>query len=211
MNHEPFRIDDNASPMPEQSQPQRPLAAALFDYVEILAWTVFVLMLTFILLFRLCNVNGGSMENSLYHGQILLLNSMESEYEQDDIVVFHLANSQGEKTLVKRIIATENQSVVIDFENKIITVDGVVYEDSHAVLKDRNTDRITDHYDLRAEHHYDAATGIFSATVPEGHVFVMGDNRNNSRDSRDSSIGFVDERTLLGKVILRLAPFTVYP
>lgn len=212
MNSEPFRIDDEATPTPPvPAEPPRPLSEVLFDYVEIFAWSVFSLMLIFILLLRLCNVQGRSMENSLYNGQLLLLNNLETEYEQDDIVVFHLVDSASEKTLVKRVIATENQTVVIDFNSGVITVDGVVYEDSHAVLKDRVTDRVIDEYRLRAEHHYDAKTGVFSATVPEGCVFVMGDNRNNSRDSRDSSIAFVDERTILGRVILRISPFTVYP
>ena len=65
-------------------------------------------------------------------------------------------------------------------------------------------------YTLTAEHSYDHATRTFKATVPEGCVFVMGDNRNNSKDGRDTDVGFIDERCILGKAILRLSPFTLY-
>ena len=126
-------------------------------------------------------------------------------------MVFHLTETANysEKTLVKRVIATGGQEIVIDFAARTIHVDGVLYEDAHSVLKDLN-DVPVDNYLLTANHHYNADTRVLSAIVPEGHVFVMGDNRNNSRDSRDDSIGFVDERCILGKAVYRLAPFTKF-
>ena len=212
MNREPQVQPENTPPAPATETAEEKLspAAAFLDYADVFVWSIFALLLVFILLFRLCNVNGSSMENTLYNGELLILNSLESTYEQDDVIVFHIADRSTEKTLVKRIVATENQTVEINFETGVITVDGVVYEDTHSVLKSRVTDRITGEYALRADYNYDPATGIFRATVPEGHVFVMGDNRNNSADSRSRAIGFVDERTILGRAVFRLLPFTVF-
>ena len=195
----------------KQDSASQKLVSSLFDVLEMFAWSVLVVILIFTFAFRLCRVDGGSMENTLQNGEMLLLSGIGYEPQQDDIVVFHLTETANysEKTLVKRVIATGGQEIVIDFAARTIHVDGVLYEDAHSVLKDLN-DVPVDNYLLTANHHYNADTRVLSAIVPEGHVFVMGDNRNNSRDSRDDSIGFVDQRCILGKAILRLSPFTVF-
>lgn len=184
----------------------------LFDALEMFAWSLAVLLLLFTFVLRLCRVEGASMENTLYNGENLLLYSFFYEPEQDDIIVFHLTDEEPnlEKMLVKRVIATGGQTVEIDFKNNTIFVDGVLYEDEHAVLKN-NADAIIDQYMyFRPDWKYNSITDTMTVTVPEGHLFVLGDNRNFSRDSRDSSIMFVDERCVLGKVIVRIAPFTVF-
>ena len=184
----------------------------LFDALEMFAWSLAVLLLLFTFVLRLCRVEGASMENTLWDGETLLLYSLAYEPEQDDIVVFHLTDETPnlEKMLVKRVIATGGETVIIDFKNNTITVDGVLYEDEHAVLKN-NVDAIVNQYlYFRPDWQYDSKTDTMTVTVPEGHLFVLGDNRNFSRDSRDSSIMFVDERAVLGKVIVRLSPFTVF-
>ncbi len=187
--------------------------SSVFDVVEMFAWSVFAVMLIFTFAIRLCRVEGSSMENTLYDGQNLLLYSMGYTPAQDDIVVFHLTNKDAtpplEKTMVKRVIATEGQRIEIHFETGEIYVDGKKYEDTHAILKNY-AGREIGYYTLDAEHHYKADERVFSATVPEGCVFVLGDTRNNSKDSRDSDVGFVDTRCILGKVIVRIAPFTVF-
>lgn len=223
MNQEPLLPEEetvaSADPVAEATAeaPQKPpfskrLAESAFDFVEMFAWSVFVVLILFTFVVRLCRVEGRSMENTLYNQQNLLIYSLNYTPKQDDIVVFHMTNSEDnlEKNMVKRVIATGGQTVEINFNTCKILVDGVEYADSHAVLKDRSTDRITGLYSLTAEHSYDPVTRIFKATVPEGCVFVMGDNRNNSKDSRDTDVGFVDERCILGKAILRVAPFTLY-
>lgn len=212
----PVNEQSSENEPPPASEPSEPLAkkaaSSIFEIVEMFAWAVFVVLIVFTFFLRLCRVDGGSMENTLYDRQNLLLYSFNYTPEQDDIIVFHLTNPEDnlEKTMVKRVIATGGQTVEINFKTATVTVDGVEYADTHAVLKDRFTDKVINRYTLTAEHHYDPATQTFSATVPEGHVFVMGDNRNNSKDGRDADVGFIDERCILGKAICRIAPFTLY-
>lgn len=184
----------------------------LFDALEMFVWALAILLIVFTFTFRLCRVEGASMENTLYEGENLLLYSLAYEPKQDDIIVFHLTDSEPnlEKMLVKRVIATGGQTVEIDFHNNTITVDGVLYEDEHATLKN-SLDEIVDRYlGNRPNWKYDSISDTMTVTVPEGELFVLGDNRNFSRDSRDSNIMFVDERCVLGKVILRVSPFTTF-
>ena len=201
----------SAPALPEE--PAHKAARGLFDFLEMLAWSLLAVFLLFTFVVRLCRVEGRSMENTLQNDESLLIYSLFYTPKQDDIIVFHLTQPEDglEKTVVKRVIATEGQYVEINTRTKEIFVDGVKYEDSHAVLKDRATDYPVGVYDTNLfEHHFSHMSGVFSATVPEGHVFVMGDNRNNSKDSRDVDMGFIDERCILGKAILRLSPFTVF-
>jgi len=221
MNQDPLLREEEILPDPSEPTPESApepqgskFISGLFDVVEMFAWSVFAVLIIFTFSFRLCRVDGESMENTLFDGENLLLSSFAYTPEQDDIVVFHLADTNygTEKTLVKRVIATGGQTVTLDFKTGILTVDGKEYEDLHVTLKDPFTDKITETYSFahRPDHHYDELSQVFSATVPEGYVFVMGDNRNNSRDSRSTTVGFVDERCILGKAVLRIAPFTVF-
>ncbi len=204
----PQPTQDTSIEKPNRQEPQG-IASFVFDILEIVALSVFIMVLLFTFTVRLCRVDGSSMENTLYGNQMLLVRSIGYTPKQDDIIVFHLTEPEidMEKTLVKRVIATGGQTLKIDFNTKEIWVDGVLYKDSHAVFKNNNGTNI-DRYSLFATGpNYDFEAKIYTATVPEDSLFVMGDNRNHSYDSRSAEIGFIDESCVLGKVILRLTPF----
>lgn len=187
---------------PKKKDGYQSASAFLFDVLEMVAWSVFVMALLFTFVFRICRVEGQSMENTLYNNQTLLVRNIGYTPEQDDIIIFHLTEPEidMEKTLVKRVIATGGQTLEINYDTCQIFVDGELYEDSHRVLKTLS-DVVIDRY-----YH----SGVYKTTVPENMLFVMGDNRNNSKDSRSPDVGFIDERCVLGKVILRLQPFEVF-
>ena len=135
-------------------------------------------------------VDGESMEDTLYEGQALIISKLSYTPKTNDIIVFQLPASKYKEPMVKRVIATEGQVVDIDFYNWKVYVDGVAldeYEEGAVMLMSSYT---------------------FPYTVPKGKIFVMGDNRNESLDSRSSEIGPVDTRYLLGRVIFRLTPLS---
>ena len=183
-------------------------ASSLYDYAEIFALSIIAVIVVFSFCIRLCRVDGHSMRQTLEDGERIIASDIFYTPKQGDIVVFHLVNDSFKRPLVKRVIATEGQSVEINFTDKKIYVDGVLYEDEHAyydggryVLKvDFDTSHMTN----------EDGKVYYRATVPEGKIFVLGDNRNNSTDSRCVSVGFVDEDCVLGKAVLRLDPFTIF-
>lgn len=162
-----------------------------FDIVSILATAIVAVAIAFIFMFRTVGVNGNSMRPTLNNADRIILTASYSEPANGDIVVTcQPCDEPIPDVLVKRVIATEGQKVNIDFLKGIVYVDGVALDEPYV-----------------AEPTYEREDFTGEVTVPEGHVFVMGDNRNHSTDSRDNRVGFIREEYVLGKVLFRIAPF----
>lgn len=152
--------------------------------------TVFVLIFTFVA--RIIVVSGPSMENTLWGGDLILVWSLGYTPEQGDIVVL-TQESYQEDSIVKRVIATEGQRVDIDYSAGTVHVDGEVLEEDYT----KETMLIPNY-----------GEGINHVVVPDGCIFVMGDNRNHSADSRHPDIGIVDNRCVIGRGLAVLFPFS---
>ena len=163
-----------------------------YEWVQALVCSVLAVVLIFTFVIRLIGVDGHSMVPTLQDGdRLLVLNSMlYNDYQYGDIVVLRKESFLTEP-IVKRVIATEGQTVDIDFANGIVYVDGVALEESY-INELTYTDEGT----------------AFPLTVPEGAIFVMGDNRNRSDDSRNSALGTVDTRYVIGRAVFLLFPGT---
>ena len=161
----------------------------IFDWVQNITLILSAIVLIFIFLVRIVGVDGESMMPTLHDKDWLIISDLFYEPEIGDIVVLAKDSFFDGKMIVKRIIATENQVVDIDFEEGIVYIDGKAIDEPYI-----------------AEKTYRSFDMVFPATVPEDSVFVLGDNRNHSSDSRDASLGMVHESNILGRLILRLWP-----
>ena len=162
-------------------------------YIHDLIYLLAGIMVVFLLVFRVIVVSGSSMYSTLVDGDYLLLlsNVFYHEPEQGDIVVISKESFDNGKPIVKRVIATEGQTVDIDFINGIVYVDGVALEEDYI-----NSLTTVDE-------------GMpFPLVVEDGCIFVLGDNRGVSMDSRDPDIGLIDTREVLGKAIFLMYPGT---
>ncbi len=166
---------------------------SLLEYVELLLAAVLLALLVVTFFVRTCTVDGKSMNQTLENGEHLLATNLFYTPQHGDVIVFHQTGAYKNEPLVKRVIGVAGD--VISFSGKTVYVNGVPLDEEYAYF-DTNSSRI------------DCVYGS-SVTVPDGYLFVMGDNRNNSLDSRSAEIGFVDERRVLGHVLLRFSPFTV--
>ena len=187
-----IREKKNAEAKAAEQTAEQSKSGELFDWLQCIVFALIVCILVFLFLGRTVGVIGGSMENTLFEGERLVISKLFYTPEYGDIVVLRQETFRNEP-IVKRVIATEGQTVDIDFEECVVYVDGVALDEPY--IKDYG------HYS-----YYDPQDFDKEVTVPEGCVFVMGDNRNGSTDSRTDSIGFVDARKILGKVILRIGP-----
>lgn len=169
------------------------IACELFDWVETFVTALVFVVILFTFVFRVVTVDGSSMQQTLQHKEKLLLSSVDYTPKNGDIIVLQKLDHY-KYPLVKRVIATEGQTVDIDFDTWKVMVDGKVIDEPY----------------VNFEQGMPMLRGnlTYPLTVSKGHVFVMGDNRNHSSDSR--SFGLVDSRHILGKVLIRLLPLNKF-
>ena len=175
----------------QEQEKQTAKGRDLYEWVQSLVGSVLVVVAIFTFVIRMMGVDGHSMLNTLQHGdRLLVVNSMlYHDYKYGDIVILRKNGVFDDDPIVKRVIAVEGQTVDIDFAEGIVYVDGEALEE-----------------DYIREPTYTAEGTEFPLTVPEGCIFVMGDNRNDSDDSRDSTLGPVDTRCVLGRALLLAVP-----
>ena len=175
----------------QEQEKQTAKGRDLYEWVQSLVGSVLVVVAIFTFVIRMMGVDGHSRLNTLQHGdRLLVVNSMlYHDYKYGDIVILRKNGVFDDDPIVKRVIAVEGQTVDIDFAEGIVYVDGEALEE-----------------DYIREPTYTAEGTEFPLTVPEGSIFVMGDNRNGSSDSRDYRLGTVDTRYVIGK-----AAFLIFP
>ena len=177
----------------EKVSPEAQARREAYDWIQSLISALLICVLVFVFVIRIMDVNGSSMFPTLINGDKVLVSGLLYEPDRGDIVVFKKDSYNDNKALVKRVIAVEGDVVNIDFDNGIVYVNGVPVEE--------------DYIDVSTNTKLDF---IGPQTVPENCLFVMGDNRNASTDSRDKRIGMVDKRLVIGKVLMVVYPFSSF-
>lgn len=192
-------------------------ARSLYELVEMFAIAMAAALIVMALFIRHSPVSGHSMYPTLLgspvssadefaapegKNDILIVATLPTKIKDGDIIVTQTKNSMQDP-YVKRVIATGGQTLSIDFESWTVTVDGKVLDESYVHREE--TQMLTETF-------YESMSGCEkdengAYIIPEGYVFCMGDNRNHSSDSRDSRVGLIDERFILGKAVFRIYPF----
>lgn len=196
-NEQDNLIEPNNEPIP--SKPKTNFFKGLIEQLELIIIAFAIIIIIFSFVFRTCEVSGTSMENTLYNKETVLISNMFYLPKRNDIIVFHQTGENYNEPIVKRVIGVAGDTVKIEYFNNTMKV---TVTDSSGKINVLNEDYIK--YN-GSSYHSDSTT-----YVEEGTIFVMGDNRSVSADSRVEEIGLVDTRRILGKVIVRLTPFSKF-
>ena len=189
MSKEPNELE-TAAAAPEEKKEDSSLEGFLYCWAQALIAAVVTVILLFTFGVRMIGVSGPSMQDTLYTGdQLLILNSMFCDFKAGDVVVINDYNAQLSDTLVKRIVAVGGQTVDIDFTRGVVYVDGTALDEPYI-----------------KEPTYSDEGLSFPVTLAEDEVFVMGDTRNHSTDSRSTLLGPVNVGYLQGKALLLIVP-----
>ncbi|MGM9653465.1 MAG: signal peptidase I [Eubacteriales bacterium] len=186
-----------ASPIsPEEGKrpDARKAVSDLFDVIELFVLCAAVILTLFTFVARPTVVRGPSMQDTLHEGDYLIVAEAGYHPSQGDIIVIqNVSLTHYGEPIVKRVIAVAGQTIDIDFATWTVTVDGIALEEPYRKV---TSDRLL------------TSDWSYPMEIPEGYVFVMGDNRNHSADSRTAEIGLIDERCVVGKAVLRVFPFS---
>ena len=177
----------------------------LFEWLQLLVIVLVVIVGVFTFVGSIIGVDGSSMYPTLHNRDLMLVQRIAYTPEQGDVVVLRKDGTFDDEALVKRIIAVGGQTVYVDYDANTITVDGQVLDEpylNYEYDQAYGDDFMAERTDLDPDY----VNREF--TVPEGCVFVCGDNRNHSSDSRSMALGFVDERYIIGRVLLVFFPFS---
>ena len=203
-NNEGFNMDDDfintVSELPDKSLEKRSLTQEIFEWLEVSTSAVIVVVILFTLVFRVATIQGDSMKNTLIENDKVVITNLAYTPKQGDIVVIsrNVENSitgqaESDEPIIKRVIAVGGQTVDIDFDRGIVYVDGVALEEDYISTSTTKSHEVE-----------------FPVYIPKGYIFVLGDNRLESLDSRSTQIGeegLIDSRYVLGHAILRIFPF----
>lgn len=184
---EEFWIEFNPVEVEAEEKPS-PIISFLFDVTDSVKGATLVVFLIFSLLFRAVGVDGGSMKPTLHDKDMVAVAGAVTNFEYGDIVIINQPWRRN-VPIIKRVIAVGGDTVDIDFRKSEVYVNGVKLDEPYIL------EPTVLSYDVQ-----------FPLTVDEGKLFVMGDNRNDSIDSRSSEIGLIDERYVLGKALIRIHP-----
>lgn len=160
-----------------------------FDWVKSVLVSVVLIVMIMAFVLRIVVIDGTSMENTLMNLDKAIITTFNYEPKDGDIVAIAHGGNLNE-TIIKRVIATEGQTIEFDFEKAQVIVNGVILDEPYI----KNATTRSNDWDI-------------PTVIPEGYVFVMGDNREVSRDSRESAVGLIPVDDIIGKAQVIITPF----
>lgn len=190
----------------EQDAASRGWRRDVYDWLQTLALVLVFITVFFTFFGMVFGVSGSSMYPTLHDGDAMLIQRIGYTPQQGDIVVLKkdgFPYEDDSEAIVKRVIAVAGQTVEIDYSTNTVYVDGVALEEDYLNFANEGTEQYGDDYMVERD-----GMVYSSFQVPEGCIFVMGDNRNGSTDSRYAALGMVDTRYVLGKAVCVFFPFS---